>query len=181
MKTSVRRLSRVLYGVFLSWMVAVPAMTAAVYWNLEWALGEPALRLLPLAPGATFTPGPVTWTVKVLGFAVAAVPAVLTCILLWRLAQLFRGYAQGRIFTADSVRRIRSVGVLLLARELLSPFIGAATSLVLTMNNPPGGHVVTLGLSDSNVTMTVTALTIIVAGHIMEQARELHDEARLTI
>ncbi|MFW5735408.1 MAG: DUF2975 domain-containing protein [Oceanidesulfovibrio sp.] len=182
MKLNVVRLSRFLHWVFVVGLAAAPILTALVFWKLDWVLGQyGADVVLPYDAGPDITPGPVTTVTKWLGFGVSAVPLALTCAMLWNLARLFGGYARHEVFTTQSVRRIRRVGVLLLVRELLSPFVGAAMTIALTLSNPPGQRMVSVGLESSNITMLVTALMIIVVAQIMDQARELHEESMLTI
>lgn len=182
MKKNAIRLSRALYWIFSIGLVAAPLGAALVFWKLDWVLAHMGTGAVLAAPAAQdFTPGPVTAMTQWLGFAVAAVPTAITCAMLYNLAVLFGGYARGEVFTPGSVRRIRRVGVLLLVREALNPFFGAAMTIALTISNPPGHRMVSVGLGSSNLTMLVTALMIIVVAHIMDQARELHEESMLTI
>ncbi|TVM18467.1 hypothetical protein DPQ33_06910 [Oceanidesulfovibrio indonesiensis] len=182
MKLNAIRLSRIVYWLCIVGLVAAPALTALIFWNLEWVLEHygPAM-VLPFPVGQDINPGPVTATTRWLGFGVAAVPVALTCAMLWNLARLFGGYARGEVFTTVSVQRIRSVGLLLLVRELISPLIGAAMTVALTLSNPAGQRMVSVGLGSSNITMLITALMIIVVAYVMDQARELHEESMLTI
>jgi len=183
MRRSARRLSRGLSWAFTAFMAALPLLAVVYFWNLEWMLARkdvmnmlPAgvLQVLPLL-------GPVTLKTKLICLAAVAAPTALTCVLLRRLALLFNGYARGEVFTLQSVRYIRQVGVLLLVREALEPFSGAVLALGLTVNNPPGHHMVTLGLSGSDLTQIVTGLALIVAAGVMDQGRRLHEDALLTI
>lgn len=164
-------------------MVAVPLMTAVYFLNLDWMLKHwQTMSMLPESI-ESFLPlqAPVTITTKLLSLAVAAVPATLTCIILRRLALLFRGYSRGEIFTDRSVRHIHRVGVLILVREALNPFVCAALAMAITVNNPPGHHYIAFELSGSNLGMIVTGLSLIVAAVVMERARVLHEESLLTI
>ena len=181
MPQGTERLSRVLRWVLLAGAVAWPVLTVAVFMNLEWALQAlgPA-SLLPAGADAEAI-GPVTAATRWLGLGVAAVPTALTSAMLLTLSALFGGYARGEVFTHASVHRIRRVGLLLLVRELLAPLTGAAMTMVLTMNNPPGQRMASVGLDDSNVTLVVTALMLMVAARVMDRARELHEDAVLTI
>lgn len=183
MRSNAVRLSRFLYWVFMSGMVVIPVFTVAYFWNLDvmlehWQTVSPMPdvieSILPLQ-------APVTATTKLLTFLVAAAPATLTCIMLRRLALLFDGYANSNVFTVQSVRHLRQIGILLLVREALSPLVCAGMALALTINNPPGHHYVAVGLSSSNLTSIVTGLSLIVAAVVMERARLLHEESVLTI
>jgi len=183
MHMNARRLSRALYWIFLAGAVLAPLAACLISLNLDWVVANasPGFSLgfdLGVRPELV---GPLTWDVRLLALLAMAVPTALTSYVLWNLALLFRSYSRDEVFTDDNTRRLRRVGVFLLVRELLSPLEGAALSVILTMHNPPGGHMLTLSLEDSNLTSIVTALTIIVAAHVMAQARVMQAEAELTI
>jgi len=183
MHANARRLSRALCWIFLAGAVLAPLAACLISLNLEWVLGHAGQEFslgfdLGVGPDAA---GPITWDVRLLALAAMAAPTALTAFALWNLSRLFGSYARDEVFTDGNTRRIRRVGVCLLVRELLSPFEGAALSVILTLHNPPGQHQLTVSLRDSNVTMIVTALTIIVAAHVMAQARDMQAEAELTI
>jgi hypothetical protein len=181
MKRNAVLLSKALRWIFSAGFLLIPALTVLIFLNLDWMLQQAAAQgALPGIPLSSI-PSPVPLGSKLLGFAIACVPTALTCALLWHLAALFGGYARGEVFTAASVGRIRRVGVLLLARELLDPFVGAGLSVALTMTNPPGQRVLAFNFDSSNLTTIVAALTVIMAAYVMDQARELHDESQLTI
>ncbi|WP_419786369.1 DUF2975 domain-containing protein [Pseudodesulfovibrio sp.] len=183
MHTNARRLSRALYWIFLAGMVLAPLAASLISLNLDWALKHAGQGLsfgfdLNVRPENV---GPIFWDVQLLALAAMAVPTAMIGYVFWNLARLFGNYARDAVFTDENTRRIRRVGILLLIRELLSPLEGAALSVILTMHNPPGQHLLNVSVEDSNLTMIVTALTIIVAAHVMAQAREIQAEAELTI
>ena len=183
MHINARRLSRALYWIFLVGAVLAPLVACLVSLNLEWVVdnAQPGFSLgFDLGVGPENV-GPITWDVRLLVLLALAVPTALTSYVLWNLALLFRSYARDEIFTDDNTRRLRRVGVFLLVRELLSPLEDAALSVILTMHNAPGERMLTISLEDSNLTSIVTALTIIVAAHVMAQARAIKAEAELTI
>ncbi len=178
------RLSRILHWIFLAGLVALPLFSALLFLNLKAVLAsQGAVQILPfgVTEGIAEAVVNVTLLTKALGFAVSLVPTLLTCAVLWNLAALFKEFSQGRLFTSPGVRRIRRAGIFLLTRELLAPVVGGLMSVALTASNPPGQGMLIIGLDASNLTMIVTALTIIVVAHIMDQARELQDESLLTI
>lgn len=181
MKPSAIRLCRILSRLFLAGAVLAPAGAVLLFWNLEWTLSALSGQVFSGLADSLPINGPITWATKGLGLAAVALPTGLTSVLLWKLSRLFQSCGQGYIFTQDNVRRIRQVGMLLLVREAFMPVEGALLSVILTMHNPPGERMLSISLSSANLTAVVTALTIIVAAHVLDQARELHEEARLTI
>lgn len=183
MHANARRLSRALCWTFLAGAVLVPLAACLISLNLEWVLAHAGREFtlgfdLGVGPESA---GPITWDVRLLALAAMAAPTALTVYVLWNLSRLFDRYARDEVFTDENTRRIRRVGVFLLVGELLSPLEGAALSVILTLHNPPGHHLLTLSLRSSNLTLIVTALTIIVTAHVMAQAREIQAEAELTI
>ena len=183
MHVNARRLSRTLYWIFLMGAVLAPLAACLVCLNLEWVVGHAGQGFslgfnLGVGPESV---GPITWGVRGLALLAMAAPTALTSYVLWNLALLFRDYARDEIFTDENTRRLRRVGLFLLVRELLAPLEGAVLSVILTMHNPPGQHLLTVSLEGSNLTSIVTALTIIVAAHVMAQARAIQAEAELTI
>lgn len=182
MQPNAVRLSRALAWIFRAGFVAAPVLTVLVFLNLEWVLQAQGAAALGVPAGFDVVhPESLPVETKLLGLVVACVPLTLTCAMLANLAALFAGYARGEVFTAGGVRRIRRVGLLLLVRELAAPFVGAAMSVALTLGNPPGGRMLVLGFESANLTQIVTALTILMAGYVMDQGRQLHDDAQLTI
>ncbi|MEF2231585.1 MAG: DUF2975 domain-containing protein [Pseudodesulfovibrio sp.] len=183
MHSNARRLSRALYWVFLAGTVLTPPVVCLIALNLDWVVANAGHGLsLGVNPG--IRPeliGPMTWDVQALALLAMAAPTAMTCFVLWNLALLFGSYARDEIFTDDNTRRLRRVGVFLLVRELIAPLEFAALSVILTMHNPPGGRLLSIGLGDANLTNIVTALTILVAAHVMAQARAIQAEAELTI
>lgn len=181
MKQSARHLSRMLYWIFWISVPLGPAIVLITFLNLEWSLTNPVFGPSLGVEASRFLLGPVTWSMKLLGLLAAAVPTALTCAALWNLARLFQDYSLDKVFTPSNVRRIKRIGLLLLVREALAPARFAAMSLILSMNNPPGQHMLSLSFSSANVTAMVTALSIIVAAHVMDQARELKEESDFVI
>jgi hypothetical protein len=175
------RLSRALYVIFLAGLVAVPALHAGMWLNLDWMLAQRGQGIVPDYMALVDIVNPPPAWARLLGFCVDAVPVAITAVIFWNLAQLFKGYARGEVFTKGSVARIRRTGQLMLLLACLGPFVAGALSIALTLGNPPGQRQFAIGLSSADFTQIITALVIMVAAYVMDQGRALRDDAELTV
>jgi hypothetical protein len=126
-------------------------------------------------PLSAMTPG--SWAVY-LAFSAAACAVAFK--LLWHLHLLFRGFAHGRIFTAESIRQIRGAGHAVLlwgVAEMLRPL--AAFWIYQQIELPSGIDTAV------NINLPFGALA---AGFIIwavalafEEGRKLQDETALTV
>jgi hypothetical protein len=183
MNFSAKRLSRILHSLFQLAMLGTPLAACAIAWNLDWVL-DASQTASSLGINFGWQPVPTAspdMTTKALFLAAISVPMGMMCCVFWHLSRLFGNFAKDAVFAAQNVRHVRMVGVFLLIRELLSPIEGALTSFIITMNNAPGERMIAVSLDYSNLTTIVTALTVIVAAHVMDQAQAMSMEAELTI
>lgn len=127
--------------------------------------------------------GDITSSMKVLGFSVSFFTKSICSILaLYFLMRLFSLYAQGLIFTALNVRRIRQIGFVLLAKPVLDLLYQALMGLVLTMNNGvTSAYNIPIIFDGSHITGILTALVILLVSWVMEEGRKLKEQEELTI
>lgn len=177
----IARFSRIMRKVFLALLVLLPVI-AALFWTFAeemMAMGmfnQQGFRLEDLHVQL-----PLGGLVKSLGFAVSLIPTSVSMYIAWCLARLFGLYSQGLIFTADNVALIRRVGVAMLVGQALSPVQQALLALVLTINNPPGQHMIAFGLGSANVVEVVTGVVIIIVAWVMDEGRKLREEQELVV
>ncbi len=173
----IKRYSKYLQYFFLVAMIVEPLGVA-----LAWAFADVETLTALVAFGDE--PG-IDWNLtdlqRLLSFLVYLIPVSLSMLLFRALSRLFGLYSQGLVFTRDNVKRIRQAGLLLLAGQLVSPFYQSLLSLVLTMNNAPGQHMIMIGMDDSDISEIVTAVVIIVVAWVMDEGRKLKDEEALTV
>ena len=136
-------------------------------------------------------------------------PAVLftlvLCLWYWKLSRLFHFYEQGLIFAADSIRCIRTLGLLWVVGWMLltplngllhpSPSIGPQPTVSsASASNEPSRHIVSvrsfrvrMGFFSFNFGTNfdfgrlLEGATIIVIAWIMDEGRKLQEEHELTI
>lgn len=181
----IQRVSRRLRLVFLLGMGLVPVLHA-----LGWAFFERVQATPPLGFSALFglgwgqlpeMAGPVTPLMKALGFASSMLPGAASMYGLACLAGLFGRFGRGEVFSAGATALIRRLGWTLLAVQGLRVLHGSLTTLILTMDNPPGRHMVSVGLDSATLTETLTGVVVILASWVMDEARKLKEEQDLVI
>ncbi|MBK1615102.1 hypothetical protein CKO44_16665 [Rubrivivax gelatinosus] len=100
---------------------------------------------------------------------------LLLCSLLWRL---FGAYQRGQALSAGAQRRLQQVGATLLALALVQPLSDAALSVALTIGNPPGQRLLTLGFDSGDYLLVVVAVTILAVATAMHEAVRAAEENR---
>jgi len=172
----IRRLGRVLETVCLAGAVAVIPLIA-LYWAcfnlLPGDMTQESLRL-------SATPVLAAW-VRSLCFAAALVPGVALVVTLLRLRALCALYGEGRIFTLANVVSFRSLSQALLAWAIASMLYTPLHGLAVTAANPPGHHMLSLGIGGTEVALVFVAALSVVIARVMEEARRLDEEQALTV
>lgn len=101
---------------------------------------------------------------------------------LWILIRLFQNYQRGEIFTLTNALFYKKLGYLLCINALIVKVIGEAlTVLSLTLNNPVGQRVLSIGFSSDNLEILFYGVMIIVISWIMKEAYCLQEERNLTV
>ena len=178
----IAKVSRILRIVFLVIMLALPVITL-VHWLFFSELLDHNIisKVHDVNLNAITIQRPITAEVKVLGFLVSLIPVSIDMIILMYLYKLFGLYVRGDIFTAKNVFFIRRLGYTILIGQALSPFIQCLMTLAMTFSNQPGQHMISLGLSDSNISQILIAFMIIIVAWIMDEGRKLQEEQTLVI
>lgn len=136
---------------------------------------EVLLRRDILLPQMAFTLTALTHAALI---TVLAVPLVLALAVLWTSRQLFIGFARGEVFTAQTGRRLRRIGVLLLVLQGAKIAVGTLGTLIATLPNPPGGRHLSIGLSSDHLIVALVGGLLIAVGWAMAEAARLADENR---
>lgn len=148
---------------------AVPAVLAA-YWIALPFYPEMG-RTLPAPLGPE-----VDSVVLFLAFVASMIPGLVTMYGILTLKHLLELYRQGKVFQPENVTCYRRLGHTMLAlaaaRFITTPILG----LVLTMNAPPGGHLLVLDLSGADVLLLLAGSAVTVIARVMDLARGMHQE-----
>jgi hypothetical protein len=110
--------------------------------------------------------------------AVLAVPLGVALAVLWTTRQLFTGFARGEVFTAETGRRLRRIGALLLVLQVVKIVVGSLGTLIATLPNPPGARHLSIGLSSDHLIVALVGGLLIAVGWAMAEAARLADENR---
>ncbi|HML54433.1 MAG TPA: DUF2975 domain-containing protein [Solidesulfovibrio magneticus] len=173
---SIRRQAGRLETVCLAAAVAVAPLTA-----LYWA----AFNLLPAdmtRQAASLAAGPeLPGWVRLLCFVAAMVPGGALMVALLRLRRLFGLYREGSIFSLANVLAFRGVARSLMAWAVCSVLATPLHSLAVSAANPPGRHMVSLGVGTTELALVFLASLALVMARVMDEARRLDEEAALTV
>lgn len=167
-----------------------PALTVGMWLFLEFIPTPELLRMageMRLGPGVSLVQDPstvfhITWKVKLLGAAVALVPASFQFLFMRQWARLFDLYRRGRIFETENVKCFLRMGRHLLVLAVWDiAFSMPMHSLVLTADNPPGKHTLAFGLSSDHVPVLATGIALVVIAWAMDEGRKLRQDADLVV
>jgi hypothetical protein len=117
------------------------------------------------------------WT-RAAGFSVCMLPMAVLGYMLYQAYALFDGYRVGHVFTDAAPVHLRRIGVSVLALAVLRPVATALLGVVLTMSNPPGQRILSIGVSIDDYMLAALGGLVLTIGHVMVQAKLLADEHR---
>jgi hypothetical protein len=178
----VQKTSRFLRGACTVAIPIIPVGLAAIWATLDWWLvgGGEVTGFRPWEGAHVNVPQPIPTYSLALGFLSSMLPAGLMVYALWQLRALFGLYGRGQIFTAENAQRLRRFALAVLAMTLASPLENTLTILAVTLGNPPGQRLLSVGFSSSElVTLFMGAIFLVIAW-VMDEARELaEDQAQI--
>ena len=131
-----------------------------------------------------FASGPVAWlplNSRLIAMA-GGIPAIIVLIFaLLSLKRLFALYENGLYFQTENVLLFRSLSRLALWSVLTDVFGKTVLELALTINNPPGHRVLSIGFSSDHLKLLIVAIVIMLISRVVEEGRKIHDEMQLTV
>jgi hypothetical protein len=123
---------------------------------------------------------PLTGTIplndRLLALLCEGVPTAFATWAMIALAQLFRCFGAGEIFTAQPLKQLSHVTVALFANVLTSFVAQAPISYFFTHANPPGHREITLSLGSDDAQLLFLAGVALVIARVMAEARRMADE-----
>ncbi|KHK04565.1 DUF2975 domain-containing protein [Desulfovibrio sp. TomC] len=173
---NIRRQGWLLETASLAAALSVVPLTA-LYWAFFNSLPDDMTRQAAALAVQPELPG---W-VRLLCFVAAMVPGAALLVVLLRLRRLFALYKEGSIFSLANVLAFRSVARALLAWAVCSILFTPLFSLAVTAANPPGRHMISLGVGSTEVVLVFLAILALVIGRVMDEARRLDEDAALTV
>ncbi|WP_051305807.1 DUF2975 domain-containing protein [Desulfogranum mediterraneum] len=134
-----------------------------------------------MEPQAYAILGGVTLTMRILAFLVSMLKGAVVMYGLWILIRLFQLYQQGVFFELANVACFRNMSRALICWVAAGIVSEPLLSLILTMNNPPGEHVVQVSLQSADLTALIVGGILSVISRVMEDGRRLQEELELTV
>lgn len=100
---------------------------------------------------------------------------------LLKLRELFGLYEKGLIFTEKNVTCFRSLGRTLIIWVICDVVKNSLISIVLTLPNPPGHRMITVGLYSADFTAIFVGIVILIIAWVMDEARKIQEDQALII
>lgn len=175
--TKIKKLSRRLNSVCVFVLFALPIVNV-----LAWMFAEHVPEhAIPNALGADAIMGPVTFNIRLIGAVVCMIPVSVAMAAAWELSKLLKLYAQGVVFGAGNVNCYRNIGKILIAGFFIPLVYDPLMSLVLTIHNPPGKRMISIGFGSDDFEGLFAGVLLILIAWVMDRAREIEDENLLTV
>lgn len=144
-----------------------------------------SMNILPRGFHDTMLPGyvslPLPLSARLLAFVVTMIPAGVAMAGIYYLMRLFQLYEQGDIFKPTNVRCFRKLSRVLLLWFAAGIVHRPLLSIALTLHNPPGHRMLTIGFGSPDVTALLLGLILAVIAWVMEEGRKLQEEQDLTV
>ena len=170
-KQRVRRNSR--------WMLAA-------CWGLLLVLPVALVGYWAVAPGAMLVghanlshqeiQGPVAAWQRVAAGAAMSVPLALLLAGVWQAKRCFEMFARGQVFTLQATALLGRFAGWIAWAALASMLASSATSVLLTLNNPPGQSHLSVGIGSDQVLTLFFAGTVWLMAAVIAQGQSLAEE-----
>lgn len=168
----IRRISQAM--VWACWALVILMPVALVYYWATTNAPDLATQYGNLQASAILAPLQL-WQ-RVAAAAVTAVPLVLLLMGVWQAKRCFAQFAAGQLFTAQATGHLRSFAGWMASAALAAIVAGAATSVLLTLQNPPGMRYLAVGISSTHVFSFFFAALVWLMADVMRQAQALAEE-----
>lgn len=168
----IRHISRAM--VWACWALVILMPMALVYYWATTTAPDLATEYGKLRAGAVVAPLEI-WQ-RVAAATVTAVPLVLLLVGVWQAKRCFAQFAAGELFTAQATRHLRRFAGWMAAAALAAIVAGAATSVLLTLHNPPGMRHLAVSISSTHVFSFFFAALVWLMADVMSQAQALAEE-----
>lgn len=166
-----RRASRLMAWACLALIALLPVALVA-YWV---SASAPELaQQANLPPGSVQLPWQ-PWQ-RLAAAAVTAVPLLLLLLGLWQAKQCFDQFSTGQVFTAHATTCLRRFAAWVAAASLAAIMAGAAVSVVLTLQNPPGMRQLSVGISSNHLFTLFFAGMVWLMAAVIGQGQALAEE-----
>jgi hypothetical protein len=108
----------------------------------------------------------------------ALLPLLGHLLVLAGMWNVFGAFARGPVISLGSVRTLRLLGFLLLARAVLNILIHPLMLLAMTYDSPAGHRVLSVNLSSGHLFDVLSGVMFILIGHVLMRAVAIAEENR---
>lgn len=159
------RLSNALYWASSGLLIALPMLViAALLWG--WAAPSGIPQRFPGLP-------PETVITAAKAMVATAIGALSLCPMLTTLLQmrgLFDRYRHGEILTDACAHHILRIGQSVFALAIFTIVAPTLQILILTADNPGGGKILSIGINDAMLGLSLAGALLVVIGWVMREA-----------
>lgn len=97
---------------------------------------------------------------------------------LWNAFWLFRAYQAGDVVSVEIGRRIRAMGIALVAFPVVTTVTGTLSSMVASWGAAAGSGQIVVSISSQSVIMAITGAMLVMVGWSMVEAARIAEENR---
>ena len=167
----VRRISRWMVAACWALLVTLP-LALVVYWATASEAQLAGHANLPVQAVA----GPLALWQRIAGAVVTALPLGLLLAGVWQARRCFGMFAQGQVFTLQATALLGRFAGWVAWAALASMLAGSATSVLLTLNNPPGQRHLSISIGSNHVFTLFFAGLVWLMAAVIAQGHTLAEE-----
>ena len=179
-RSKIEKISSKLYVVFSVFLITVPVITV-LFWLFYNEMPENLVAVSTGLPSDFPIPATLDGTQQILGFVVSLLQLSANLLAIVTIMRLLKLYRVGQIFSATHVMYFKRLGYLLIFYDIAGIIQTTALGFVMTMNNPPGQRMLTIGMSSDDITLFVVAAIVLMLSWVMDEGRRQAEEQALTI
>ena len=135
-------------------------------------------------PSEWIKPWMIAWTpqLKLLGCSADLIGHLPLWLGFFVLKFIFSNYRNGAVFIEANVRYYQYLGWLFLINAIvIKPIFDALMILVVTLHNPPGQRMLSIGFGTTNVQDILWGGFVMIIAWVMLEANRLQEEQELTV
>jgi hypothetical protein len=172
----IRCASHRLHRLLLTIACAMPVTNALVWIYINRFPEIIHRKMLPY-----FVTLPLPVSARFMGFLVTMMPTAVAICGAFYLMRLFRLYAQGNIFRPSNVECFKKLSRVLIWWFVVGIVHRSLLSVALTLHNPPGHRIFSLGIGSPDLTALLLGGILAVIAWVMEEGRKLQEDQDFTI
>ena len=179
-RSKLTEVSSRLYLVFLIFLILIPAGTAA-FWIFYNMIPQNLVSVSTGLPVYFPVPPMLDGFQRFLGFLISLLPLSVEMFAIVTIMRLLKLYREGIVFSAAHVLLFKRLGQALICYGISGIFHTTGLGLVMTMNNPPGQKMLTLGMGSDDISLFVVAAVVLTLSWVMDEGRKQAEEQALTV